>query len=277
MAIPDVKTDPRLTRFERLAVGIGAFLNERPGPKALQSLFHRHFGMRWVGYCTGNLLHVEGLDIVRRLAPPRGVLMCANHRSFFDQYAISCLVAREAHETWARNISFPVRSGFFYESWAGVAVNLVIAGGAMYPPIFRDPARADLNKRSLERVAELLQAPGTVVGLHPEGTRGKGPDPYQLLPAQPGVGMVALRSRATILPVWVNGLGNDFLAQIASNFRTGERRGQPIIVVIGEPVDLGPLAEGNPRPALYKRVADRILDEIRRLGERERAIRASLR
>ena len=33
---------------------------------------------------------------------------------------------------------------------------------------------------------------GTVMGLHPEGTRGKGADPYTFLPAQPGVGRIAL-------------------------------------------------------------------------------------
>ena len=36
----------------------------------------------------------------------------------------------------------------------------------------------------------------------------------------------------------------------------------------------GALAEGRPRPAQYKRVADHILAEIGKLGEQERAIRA---
>jgi 1-acyl-sn-glycerol-3-phosphate acyltransferase len=61
-----------------------------------------------------------------------------------------------------------------------------------------------------------------------------------------------------------------------SNFRQGEQRGEPIVVVFGEPVELGELAEGRPRAALYKKVADRILEAIRSLGEQERSIRARL-
>lgn len=247
-------------------------MNERPGPKALQVAFHRHFGRVWMGACLSNLLRVDGLEKVKALDPPRGVLLCSNHRSFFDQYVISYVLVE--HVPWVRRLYFPVRSNFFYESWTGVAINFLVGGYAMYPPIFRDAARSDLNKFALEKAAEFLREKGSVVGIHPEGTRGKGPDPYELLRAQPGVGQVAIRARPTILPVWINGLSNDFLEQVASNFRRGERRGAPVIVVFGDPVDLGPLYDENPRPAVYKRAADRILEDIRRLGEREREIRA---
>lgn len=264
-----------LRPFERVALGLSRLVNETEATKALQQLYLSQFGQRWVYQVTKNLLHHDGLERVAALNPPAGVLLCANHRSFFDSYIIALLLMRH-RVPWVQRLYFPVRSNFFYERPAGVAVNALMGGLCMYPPIFRDPAKAAANKTALEQVTAVLQKPGTVVGMHPEGTRGKGADPYQLLPAQPGVGQVVLRARPTVLPVFVNGLSNDFVGQIAGNFRTGGKRGAPIIVVFGDPVDLGDLARGNPRPALYKRVSDRVLDEIRLLGEREKTLRAAL-
>lgn len=267
------KDSEALSPFERIALGLGRFMNESERVKALQYAYLANFGVAWVSRCTSNLLHVDGLERVRRLDPPGGVLMVANHRSFFDSYIIS-LVLLSHRIPWARHLYFPVRSNFFYESATGVAINLLIGGGTMYPPIFRDRSKAALNKLALEGLIAKLRHKGTVVGMHPEGTRGKGPDPYELLPAQPGIGEVILKARPTILPVFVNGLSNSFVGQIVSNFRSGDKRGQPIWVVFGDPVDLGDLARGNLRPALYKRVADHVLDEVRRLGARERELRA---
>ncbi|MBI4511900.1 MAG: 1-acyl-sn-glycerol-3-phosphate acyltransferase [Deltaproteobacteria bacterium] len=266
--------NPTLTWLERTALDLGRFINERETPKALQRLYHQGFGKRWLHFCVKNLLHVEGLEIAKRLAPGRGVLMCANHRSFFDQYLLSLILVRETD--WARDLYFPVRSNFFYESLTGVAVNLLVGGGVMYPPIFRDPAKSELNRTALDKVTEFLKSPGSVVGIHPEGTRGKGSDPYKLLPAQPGVGKVAMHARPTILPVWINGLSNSFAGQVMTNFKRPITTDQRIVIVFGDPVDLGPLGDERPRPAVYKRVADHILSHIARLGERERQLRAKL-
>lgn len=262
---------PTRSRIQRIACALMHHVNERPGPKALQSLYHRSFGQWWIHMCTRNLLRVEGLEHVRHLAPDRGVLLTANHRSFFDQYVLSSILLRNTD--WVRELYFPVRSGFFYETWPGIAVNLLIGGGAMYPPIYRDPSLSRENRASLEAIERWLGRRGTIVGMHPEGTRGKGPDPYELLPAQPGVGQVALRSDATVLPAWINGLSNDVVTQIAANFR---RRGEPIVVVFGPPVPLEDLKQQNLRLAIYKRAADRIADHIRALGEQERRLRAVL-
>ena len=264
--------DLQLSRIERLTLAIGEYVNERTTPKALQSQYHRLVCQRWIYQAVRNLLHIEGLENVMTLSPARGVLLCSNHRSFFDQFVLSILLLRNT--SWAKELYFPVRANFFYETLSGLAVNLLVGGGVMYPPIFREHARADLNKDSLDRLAKFLERPGAVVGIHPEGTRGKGPDPYQLLPAQPGGGQVALMARPTIIPAWVNGLSNDLFRQIAANFRPA--KAQRIIVVFGKPVELGALAEGKPRLAQYKRVADRILDDIRTLGEQERRLRAAL-
>lgn len=265
---------PQLSRFEKTALAITRLVNETAAGKLLQTLFLKTVSQGWVAPSIKNLLHVDGEEHLHELRPDRGILLCANHRSFFDQYVImSVMVQRTA---LVKKMYFPVRSNFFYETWSGVAVNALIGGMAMYPPIFRDPAKADLNRKALDQVIALLAEPGVIVGMHPEGTRGKGPDPYDLLPAQPGVGQVIMKAQPIVLPVFVNGLGNDIVRQVTSNFRGGGKNGTPIFVCFGPPLDLSDLLAGRPRPAQYKRVADRVMAAIRGLGERERALRDGL-
>lgn len=255
---------------ERVAVAVCRFVNERPGAKRAQSVYHRLFGDRVVRASIGRRVRTHGLEHATGLAPDRGVLLCSNHRSFFDQYVLMSLLYNTA--SWTERCYFPVRSNYFYEAWSGLVLNGLIGGFVMYPPIFRDTSRSAENRGSLELLTEVLAQPGTLVGMHPEGTRGKGPDPYQLLPAQPGVGQIVMRARPIVLPAFINGIGNDFLGEVTANYLRPEAR--PIHVVFGPPVDFGTLLGGSPRPAQYKRVADHLLGAIAKLGERERALRS---
>jgi 1-acyl-sn-glycerol-3-phosphate acyltransferase len=265
--------EPPLTAVERTALALCTYINTHRSAKALQTAFHRQFGTRWIQAAIGHRLRFTGLEHAVGLRPDRGVLLCANHRSFFDQYVLMSVLYD--HADWPRRCYFPVRANFFYEEWSGIVVNGVIGGFAMWPPIFRqrDSAHAELNKRALDEISDFISEPGTIVGMHPEGTRGKGPDPYELLQAQPGVGQVVMRSRPIVLPVFINGLGNEIVRELTSRFDPRASSERPIHCVFGAPVDFGDLLEGKPRPAQYKRVADRILAAIRSLGEIERGLR----
>ncbi len=254
---------------ERRLVSVCHAINENPLPKRLQTKFLHMIGRRWVRFFTGNRLDVRGMEHAQALKPSTGVLLCSNHRSFFDMYVVSSVFLNH-HVPWYQQQFFPVRSNFFYETWAGLGVNLVMGGGAMYPPIFRERSRADINKRSVKRIIDFLQEPGVVVGMHPEGTRGKGPDPYELLRAQPGVGQMALQANVPVLPVWVSGIGNDLTGQLKLNWAAPDKR-EPIIIRVGAPVDLDDLREKKGRVTIYKRAADRILDRIRDMGHQVRA------
>jgi 1-acyl-sn-glycerol-3-phosphate acyltransferase len=262
-----------LTRIERLAVTIGRLANERPIGKRLQTSWMRTASWWWIRPTLIRRLYTDGLDRLKEFHPERGTLLVANHRSFFDQYAIM-LAMWSARIHWARDITFPVRSNFFYEHPLGVAINAFVVGGAMYPPIFRQKERAKLNDLSLDAVVRILQLPRQVVGVHPEGTRGKGPDPYQLLPAQPGIGKMALLGKPMVIPAFVNGLSNDFLGDLRDGYTKDIRQRRPVIIVYGEPIDMTDLYAQKPRPALYKKAADRFMAEIAKLGEQERALRA---
>lgn len=265
---------PSLSRAERLSLAVTRFVNERPGAKHAQHLFLSRFNQSWVRHAIGRRIYVDNIEWLLEPPSDRGVLLCMNHRSYFDAY-ITMFSLYELGGRWADKIYFPVRSNFFYEHPVGFAVNLLIGGGALYPPIFRDTARSELNRDALDRMVRFLDQPGALIGMHPEGTRGKGPDPYQLLPAQPGVGQVVLQARPLVVPAFVNGLSNSYVQDITDTYRKGIRRERPIVIAFGDPVDYSDLAQQKPRAALYKRTADRIRDAIAALGEREREIRAA--
>ena len=273
---PEPRDDVRsaLTRFERAAIALARTTNEGRIGKALQEGFLRTVSYAWIRPAIARRILVEGLESLHALKPDRGVLFASNHRSFFDQYVmlLACFASRVP---WSQKLFFPVRANFFYERPLGVLVNYLVAGGAMYPPIFRQAERRELNDDALERAVRFLREPNTVVGVHPEGTRGKGPDPYEMLPAQPGIGKIALLANPIVVPWFILGLGNAILDDIRATFQRDVRRNRPVIAIIGDPIDLSDLATQKPRPTLYKKTADRMMAAIAALADREKALRAA--
>ena len=261
-----------LTRFEKLAVEIARQTNERKLTKAFQTAWLRGVSYVWVRPAIGRRVLVEGLAELYDVKPEKGVLIVANHRSFFDQYVIM-LACFGARIPWVERLNFPVRANFFYERPLGMLVNYFMSFGAMYPPIFRQRERRELNDVALEQAVKVLAEPGTVVGVHTEGTRGKGDDPYEMLPGQPGVGKIALLANTTIIPWFINGLGNDIVDDVRVNFKADMRTTRPVTAVVGKPIDLSDLQAQKPRPTLYKKTADRLMEVIAKLGEREKVIR----
>jgi 1-acyl-sn-glycerol-3-phosphate acyltransferase len=264
-----------LSRVERIALKFGEWANEHPSGKWLQNRFLRGISYPWVRAGISKRMLVEGLEDLMALRPTTGVMFVANHRSFFDSYAmlLACYMGPVA---WARSLQFPVRSNFFYDKAIGIAINAAIAGGAMYPPIFRDKERRALNDEALDRMVEILKKPGNVLGMHPEGTRGKGPDPYEMLPAQPGAGKVALLAKPMVVPAFINGLGNNIVDDIRVTYTSQARRERAIVTVFGAPIDYTDLQAEKPRPTLYKKCADRFMAEVKKLAVREKEVRADI-
>jgi 1-acyl-sn-glycerol-3-phosphate acyltransferase len=264
-----------LSRIERLAVRLAEAANEDPRGKWLQARFLRGVSYVWVRGFLANRMLVEGLDELMALTPERGVLLVSNHRSFFDQYAM-LLACYMGPVHWARDLYFPVRSTFFYDRPLGIAVNAAVAAGAMYPPIYREAERRALNDEALDKMVAILRRPGAVLGMHPEGTRGKGPDPYALLPAQPGVGKLALLAQPTVIPAFIHGLSNDVAQDIRWNFSAEARGRRAVVAVFGAPLDFSDLLADKPRPTLYKKCADRFMAALGPLKAREQVLRAQL-
>jgi 1-acyl-sn-glycerol-3-phosphate acyltransferase len=267
--------EPPLSTIERLALRFGEAANENPRGKWLQTQFLRGVSYTWVRACLANRMFVEGLDEMKALRPERGVMFVANHRSFFDQYAM-LLACFMGHVHWSKHLYFPVRSNFFYDQPLGIVVNAAIAGGAMYPPIYRQAERRAKNDEALDKMVEIVSTPGNVLGMHPEGTRGKGPDPYEMLPGQPGVGKLALLAKPMVIPAFINGLGNNIVEDVKWNFGKEARSKHAVVTVFGPPVDFADLLAEKPRPTLYKKCADRFMADIKKQMVREKELRAQI-
>lgn len=259
-----------LSRTERLIHGTVRVVNRRPMLKRWSHAFLRSVGTRWMHYCSRHVLRVGNLEALRTLPPDRSVVVAANHRSYADMYLLSSIVLPECR--WIERMYFPVRSEFIYDHPAGLVVNALVAGMAMYPPVYRQPARRALNRDTIAFLVGELQRPGTLIGMHPEGRRSKTADPYTLLPAQPGIGEIVHRALPVVLPAFVNGVPADLVAGLRSNFGGNHDRTM-VTITFGEPLTFDAYRDIPAGPRTSLRIAEEIRAAIERLGVRDREFR----
>ncbi len=221
---------------------------------------------------AGKRMDIVGLDHVTRYGKNDRVLFVCNHRSFFDFFVIT------ATYFWntklSRRILFPVRSTFFYDHPLGPMVNGAMSGMSMFPPLLRDKGedKRAFNKWAIDRCIEELQVPGTVMGLHPEGTRNKSDDPYALLSAKPGVGRVALGAEgAHVIPCFVLGPGNSLPKEFGLNWRAP--KDNRIDVLFGPELDLSDLRRDDRGNSTALEASQRCLEAIRTLSVEQRRLR----
>lgn len=224
-------------------------------------------GVLW--FTAGNRLRIHGDAHLASLDDPNlSVIFVANHRSFFDFYAITYAAITRTRLT--RRTFFPVRSGFFYEGVLGTAVNLACTGMAMFPPIFREREKAPFNRYALKRLNAELQASPTLVGIHPEGRRNHDPDPYSLLRGRKGVGQLALACPGVrVVPIFVKGMTSDLLSETWKNWFTPDDH--PIDITYGADVPVADLAPHADDPDAWTEVARRCMRAIGELASDQRA------
>jgi 1-acyl-sn-glycerol-3-phosphate acyltransferase len=234
-------------------------------------------GAGWIQLATYNLMQVYGLENVHQASRERPILLVANHRSFFDMYTVSTVLFRNT--TWRKQLFFPVRGRFFYQSPLGLFVNLVMGWWSMYPPFFASGENPLPEKRAFDRfsfrvLTELARnGPGNVIGFHPEGTRNKGGNPYSYLPAQPGVGKLIKDAAPQVIPVFIAGLGNDLPKQVLGNWRGGDQ----IRIHFGPLLDLSDHLSKPDRVRTYKEISEFVMRKIAELGEQDRALQNRVR
>jgi len=259
-----------LSPLERFAVRLVRRMNGGRW-KRLWTSCQRSLGAGWIHLSTYNLLRVYGLEHFEATAAARPVLLVANHRSFFDMYAVSTVLFRRTRRPL--RLFFPVRGRFFYDSFGGLLVNFLMGWWSMYPPFFAGGERPKVEKREFDRFSlrELTrlcrEGEGNVVGFHPEGMRNKEADPHTLLRPQPGVGRVIKDARPQVVPVFVAGLGNNIARQVLSNWRGGE----PVRIRFGPPVDFAEFYERRDSLRTYKEIAEHAMSKIAELAEQDRA------
>ena len=258
-----------LSRFERLAFRVTHRMNQGHW-KRFWTWCQSVFGAGWIHLSTYNLMRVHGLENIEAVDRGRPILLVANHRSFFDMYVVSTTLFRKT--AWRKQLFFPVRGRFFYQSPAGMFVNLMMGWWSMYPPFFTGgdkpiPEKREFDKYSFRRLTQLCrEGAGNVIGFHPEGTRNKSSDPYSSLPAQPGVGKLIKDAAPQVIPVFIAGLGNKLPKQVLGNWTGGEQ----IRIHFGAMLDLSALLTKPDRVRTYKEISDFVMDKIAELGEEDR-------
>ena len=201
----------------------------------------------WYGFCRASAfglarllwgLRVEGRENVPRRGP---LLVACNHVSLLDPAFVGSSLPREA--------GFVAKQELFAVpglSW------LIRSLHAM--PI----DRSRLSLATVERLAAFLDR-GYALVVFPEGTRSRD---GRLGRAKPGVGVLLMRRPVTVIPVYVQGTDSPW----RNLFRRGHMR-----VVYGRPWVL-PQEESSSdsdRGARARRIAEALLEEIRRLKEGE--------
>ncbi len=236
--------------------------------KRLMTFCQRHIGSLWIYIATYNLMNVFGIENVENSDPNRPLVLVANHRSFFDMYTVSSVIFRRTKRPIT--LYFPVRAKFFYDNPVGWFVNFVMGWMSMYPPFFREDRevrKREFDKYSMRRLVQLCtEGHGHVIGFHPEGKRNLEGGPYDLLPAQPGIGKVIYSAKPEVIPVFIAGLGNDLPKQILGNWTGGPK----IRIWFGERIDLTEFYEKSDRLRTHKEIADHLMTKIAELGNNDK-------
>lgn len=167
------------------------------------------------------------------------IVLAANHRRYADPVLVCMAVPRRIQWMGKKELFSPPFDRFFY--FIGTF------------PVDRKGGGRDALKSSL-----VFLEHGWTLGIFPEGTRRKAYDPDD--PPKGGVAMLAARSGAPIIPVFM-----DKVPSFSERLRGGKLR-----AYIGEPISVDPTRKGKPS---YDEVADRVLREIYALGEAGRAER----
>ena len=206
------------------------------GPSRDMSVRYRLF--RWAVLALGWLLlgfTVHGAEKVPKEGP---LIVAANHRRYADPVFVSMAVPRRLKWMGKKELFvFPFERFFFF---LGV-----------FPVDRKKGGRAAL------RAALNLLTAGWALGIFPEGTRREGYDPNHT--PKGGVGMLAIRGGAPVLPVFVDRTPSLF-----------ERlQGGKLHVYIGNPITSH---NSTKERKAYREVTDEVLGAIYGLDEKKASL-----
>jgi 1-acyl-sn-glycerol-3-phosphate acyltransferase len=170
-----------------------------------------------------------------------GIILAPNHVSYIDPPAVGCGLT-------ARPVRFMAKIELFKIPVLGFLIKAV---GAF--PVKQSTA----DRAALRKALDLLEQ-GQVVCIFPEGTRSLD---GKLMKAQAGIGMVALRSRAPVVPVAL--VGTRKLLPPHSFFFHFSR----VRIIYGEPLTFDDLYERGMDREAIEQVGERVMAAIAKLKE----------
>ncbi len=160
------------------SIGLFLYLSHGPMPNRTANMIYRLdrlFCLVW------HRLEIVGRHHVPNSGP---VILAANHTTALDPFIMQAGTRRTVR--WVMLTQYRFRLA--WPIWRAIE------------PIALDRNGGDISK--LRQVVDALKQ-GEMVGLFPEG--GLQRSQRELGPMEPGIGMIAKRSGATIVPVWIHG------------------------------------------------------------------------
>ncbi len=205
---------------------------ERVGGGASRDMSARYKLFRRLMIALGRLLFgfkVIGAENVPANGP---VIVASNHRRYVDPVLVCMAVPRRIQWMGKKELFvFPFERFFYF--------------------IGTFPVDRQKGGRAALKSALNLLAAGWALGIFPEGTRRKDYDPDHV--PKSGVGMLAARASAPILPVFVDKIPGPFQ----------RLRGGKLLVYVGEPINMYNTIGGG---RVYREVAGEVLRKIYALG-----------
>ena len=159
-------------------VGLFRFLTHGPMPNRTANVLWR---LNHLACLVWHRLTVVGRQNIPDTGP---VILAANHTSALDPFIMQAGSRRMIRWVMLTQYQIPIA----WPLWRAVQ------------PIALDRDGGDMAK--LRSIIDTLKQ-GEIVGLFPEG--GLQRSKRELQPMEPGIGMIAKRSKATIVPIWITG------------------------------------------------------------------------
>ncbi len=175
---------------------------------------------------------VIGLENIPKKGP---FIFTANHASYLDPPLVSAYINR--------NLYFMARE----ELLKSPVIGWVLKHAHTFA-VKRHGRDLNAIKTSLK---VLISKNGLVI--FPEGTRTKN---RLLKRAKPGVGFLVYKSRAPVIPCYIEGTF-DAMPRRIRTFKPS-----PVKMYIGKPIDFTKELHKNPTPELYQEISDKIMKEI---------------
>ncbi len=268
----DETRTPGLTRIETFNVKLVERWHSTPTLSSLSNWLARHVARREFEFFLSNILRDYHFERLSQANCDNGVLICANHRNYVDNIALA--IRSMKHLPKDVRLLAPARTeGLFDRRW-GILVNLFGTFMSMYPPVVRSSRGAMWGKRVIQILIDLLHRGRVAIFIHPEGGRNKGNDPYDLLPAKPGLGKIIHQTKADVFPVFLQGFPHSPKSFLRANHQRGAR---PLVhAVMGEPLDFSAERAEAASPEIYRKIGRRLMEAIVALSVEEREIRRSL-